>query len=171
MASLDGNCEATIQYLTATDYTSCTVGEQDPSTAIAIQALFDGTYHRASSAIVPGRAIKFTTDSVQTGVAEGPSRVAAQRLALTPSANPFTGRVVLRYSLPTASNVHLSVYDATGRVVRNLVNTGAEQQRPGQYSVAWDGNDDYGRQLSAGIYFYRLESSAGKLSRKAVLTR
>jgi len=78
---------------------------------------------------------------------------------------------VLRYSLPSPATVRLAVYDASGRVARELVNTGSGQFKPGVYTVSWDGRDRTGRELAAGIYFYRLNSSAGNLSRKAVLTR
>jgi serine protease AprX len=171
LAGWDGNCEFAFQYLTANQTSSATVGEQDPTKTIAIQALFDGAYHRASSPIVAGRAIKFTTDTVLTAVAEGRGALNARRLSLAPSANPFVSSVVLRYSLPQSSPVRLSVYDATGRAVREIVNTGAGQQAAGNYTVAWDGTDAHGRALAAGIYFYQLETSVGKLSRKAVIAR
>jgi serine protease AprX len=171
LAAYDGNCEFTYQYLTANQTNSATVGEQDPTVSIAIQALFDGAYHRAASLIVPGRAMKFTTDTIVTGIAEGASAFGGRRLALAPSVNPFVGSVMLRYSLPTYANVRLAVYDASGRVARELVNTGSSQMKPGVYTVSWDGRDNSGRELAAGIYFYRLNSSAGDLSRKAVLTR
>ncbi|MEO0078286.1 MAG: FlgD immunoglobulin-like domain containing protein, partial [candidate division WOR-3 bacterium] len=170
-AASDGNCEFVFQYLTANQTSSATVGEQDPTTQIAIQALYNTAYHRAAMPIVPGRAIKFTTDTIVTGLAEGANVLSSRRLGLAPSRNPFSRSVVLNYALPSAAQVRVSVCDASGRVVRDLVNSGGELVAPGVYSVAWNCRDDSGRELPAGIYFYRLTSSVGNLSRKAVLTR
>jgi hypothetical protein len=30
-------------------------------------------------------------------------------------------------------------------------------QVPGSYSITWDGRDDGGRPVAAGVYFYRLQ--------------
>ncbi len=171
LAAYDGNCEFLFQYLTANQTSSATVGEQDPTVQIAIEVLYNTAYHRAAMPILPGRAIKFTTDTIVTGLAEGANVLSSRRLGLAPSRNPFSRSVVLNYSLPSAARVRVSVCDASGRVVRDLVNSGGELVAPGVYSVAWNGRDNSGRELAAGIYFYRLTSSVGNLSRKAVLTR
>jgi flagellar hook assembly protein FlgD len=63
---------------------------------------------------------------------------------------------LIAYQVFTASPVRLVVYDAQGRSVRRLVD--GTVQLPGAYSVPWDGRDDGGRALAAGVYFFRLES-------------
>ncbi len=170
-AARDGNCVFVYQYLTANQTNSATVGEQDPTRAIFIENLFNNAYHRGSAPIVAGRAIKFTTNEPSTGVAETPVAARARRLALSPSLNPVVGPVSLRYSLPSATPVKLVVYDATGRVVRELVNTGAAEQAAGSYTINWSGDDAAGRKLAAGVYLYRLETAVGNISQKAVLSR
>jgi flagellar hook assembly protein FlgD len=55
--------------------------------------------------------------------------------------------------------VNLALYDAAGRTVRQLVYS---SKNPGQYSALWDGKNNSGLYVSAGIYFLRLE--AGELS-------
>jgi hypothetical protein len=47
------------------------------------------------------------------------------------------------------------VYDAMGRSVRKLVDDAT--QLPGPYAISWDGRDDSGHPVAAGVYFYRLE--------------
>ena len=49
----------------------------------------------------------------------------------------------------------LVVYDAMGRSVRRLVE--GTMQLPGPYAISWDGRDDGGHLVAAGVYFYRLE--------------
>lgn len=68
--------------------------------------------------------------------------------------NPFNPLTTISYSIPTAGNVELKVFDITGREVASLVNT---RQSAGSYAVAWDGSTH-----STGIYFYRL--TVGNLS-------
>jgi len=67
--------------------------------------------------------------------------------------NPFNPSTVIKYSIPDvgtryASPVRLVVYDILGREVATLVN---KEQKPGYYEVQFDGKN-----LSSGIYYYRL---------------
>jgi hypothetical protein len=82
--------------------------------------------------------------------------------------NPFTGRTHISYQFPLAGNVLLKVYDASGRVVKDLQNG---FQKPGKYTSVWDGNDARGRRVANGIYFYRLDTPGYRKVRKAVLMR
>ena len=69
--------------------------------------------------------------------------------------NPFNPATTIKYALPQAADVELTVYNVVGQVVRTLV---AEHQSAGRYVVEWDATDDSGHSLSAGLYFYRLQA-------------
>ena len=69
--------------------------------------------------------------------------------------NPFNPATTIKYALPQAADVHLTVYNVVGQVVRTLV---AEHQNAGRYVVEWDATNDSGHSLSSGMYFYRLEA-------------
>jgi hypothetical protein len=84
------------------------------------------------------------------------------------SPNPFQDRTQIRYALPTAGNVSLRVYDATGRTVRTLA---SGHQKAGSYSVTWDSRDNRGRQVPRGVYFYRLDTPGFRSVKKAVVAR
>lgn len=66
--------------------------------------------------------------------------------------NPFNPATTIRYDLPEASRLTLVIYDIMGREVRRW----DLQEDPGYRQVMWDGKDQGGRQVSAGIYVYRL---------------
>ena len=67
--------------------------------------------------------------------------------------NPFNPATVIEYALPKASQVRIQIYNILGQRVRNLVD---EPQEPGYKMIHWDGKDDYGKEVSSGIYFYRI---------------
>ncbi len=82
--------------------------------------------------------------------------------------NPFGGYTQISYDLPVPGPVSLSVYDAGGRLVRQLVRA---EQRPGFHHVHWDGRDDLGHEVAPGAYFCRLQGGGELLTRKMILTR
>jgi hypothetical protein len=69
-----------------------------------------------------------------------------------PRPNPFAGRTVLRYSLAKSGPVSLAIYGITGQKVCTLV---SENASAGTHEVAWDGRDDFGKAVGAGVYFAR----------------
>ena len=80
--------------------------------------------------------------------------------------NPFAGGTTIQYALPRPVQVRLAIYDIAGRKVRTLVDG---VQGPVESRVTWDGRDEKGGRLSAGVYFYRLEAGSTMLTRKMVL--
>ena len=79
--------------------------------------------------------------------------------------NPFRAATTLRFELAAAGPAKLRVYDPQGRLVRTL---SEGRREPGRHDVTWDGRDDDGRAVAAGVYYYELVSDAGKVARKAV---
>ncbi len=80
--------------------------------------------------------------------------------------NPFNPGTTIQYKLELDDFVTLSVVDITGRTVRTLVK---ENQQAGQYSFAWDGNDNNGNSSPSGIYMLVLRS--GQVTRTLKITR
>ena len=83
--------------------------------------------------------------------------------------NPFNPSTVINYSLPQNSIVTLKVYDVLGREVATLVN---QEQRAGSYKVQF-GNQNLTetRQISSGIYFYRLIAGSYVQTKKMLLLK
>jgi len=82
--------------------------------------------------------------------------------------NPFNPSTVIYYTLPTATDVNLVVYNTLGQKVKTLVSTA---QTAGEHSVEWDGTDDNGNAVSSGVYFYKLTSPDYSATRKMMLIK
>jgi len=96
----------------------------------------------------------YVTVVVGSGVAEGRSVPSEFRLDV-PRPSLFGRSVTIGYALPRAATVSLSVYDATGALVRQLLRGSTAA---GSYQLVWDGRDGQGRAVSAGAYFCRFEA-------------
>jgi len=95
---------------------------------------------------------------------------AADGVELSPARpNPSRGVTVLRYSIPAPAPVSLAIYDVGGRKVHDLVRMDA--QGPGSFAVAWDGRDELGAPVAAGVYFACLRVGSGVRTRRLQLIR
>ena len=70
--------------------------------------------------------------------------------------NPFNPVTNIDYQIPVPSNVVISIYNVLGQKVLELIN---EHQDFGYHEVSWHGRNSHGKQLSSGVYFYRLEAT------------
>jgi hypothetical protein len=89
-------------------------------------------------------------------------------LLLSAYPNPFNPSTMIEYALPQDSKVHLVIYDILGRHVKTLVR---QTQAPGYKSVRWNGRNDMGQQVSAGMYFYRIQAGSFSKVQKMVLLK
>jgi len=77
--------------------------------------------------------------------------------------NPGTGWVMLKWQVPSSLPLSVNLYDATGRLVRNLYATN-DEARTGALNLDT-------RSLAAGIYLVRLETANASATRKLVIDR
>jgi spore coat protein A len=97
---------------------------------------------------------------------DSPPVPSTARVDLEPSRpNPAGGAMEIGFTLPAAGWADVRVYDPMGRLVRVLA---AREFAAGRSSVTWDGTNDAGRRVPAGIYLYRLQSGAMTLTKRAV---
>jgi hypothetical protein len=109
----------------------------------------------------------FSTDCSSMPVSEEPITVTEFKLH-DAYPNPFNPRTSIRYDLPKASNVSISIYDLMGRKVRNLV-TG--QVSAGSHITQWDASNDMGSQVSAGVYIYTISADDFREVKKMILLK
>jgi len=82
--------------------------------------------------------------------------------------NPARERATMSFALAKGGRVELAVYSVDGRRVRSLV-SGAREA--GTYQVTWDGRDENGHTVGAGIYYARLLTPQGRFTRSLVYVR
>jgi predicted esterase len=69
--------------------------------------------------------------------------------------NPFNPETSISYDLPEDGFVSIAIYDMRGGLVKTLVN---DVQTSGYRTIKWDGTNDHGQKVSAGLYLYRIEA-------------
>ena len=87
-----------------------------------------------------------------------------QAFSLSPNyPNPFNASTTIKYALPEEAEVTINVYDILGRRIETLV---SGKQPAGSHSVVWDAKD-----VSSGVYFYRIEAGEYSQTEKCVLLK
>ncbi|MCB1161195.1 S8 family serine peptidase [bacterium] len=90
------------------------------------------------------------------------------RLARPNPFRPARGAAVLAFTLPSPAAARLDVVDVSGRHLRTLL---AGELPAGEHVARWDGRDDAGRALGAGVYLVRLDAGGTREARSLVLLR
>ena len=82
--------------------------------------------------------------------------------------NPFNPETNITFALPNSDQVSLRIYNMLGQVVRayDLSNAG-----PGYHDIRWDGTNDEGFKVGAGVYLYQLQTREYMKTKKMVLLK
>jgi len=102
------------------------------------------------------------------GRPDEPGNTSAARTFLMGSPNPFNPSTTVEFGVSTTSDVMLTLYDIAGHQVRTLVR---EQLGPGTYQRLWDGREERGNPVAAGIYVVRLKVGEKSFQEKIVLVK
>lgn len=101
------------------------------------------------------RLVYAVRNDIATGVGDGRLPVALTDLAGN-YPNPFNPGTMVRMELARTGPVRLDIYDIMGRHVRTLV--ADQSMAPGRHEIYWNGQDDRGRGVAAGVYMARLRA-------------
>ena len=82
--------------------------------------------------------------------------------------NPFNPETKIEYQLPRDTQVKINIYNIRGEKVKTLVN---DKENAGHHSVIWNGTDDRNRELSSGIYLYRIKIDGYCATKKMLLVK
>jgi hypothetical protein len=80
--------------------------------------------------------------------------------------NPFNPETTIRYQVAKQGLVKVTIYNLLGQAVATLVD---EYQKAGKYRIKWNGKDDSGNRMTAGIYFYNIKSGSFHQTKKMIL--
>jgi hypothetical protein len=121
---------------------------ENPDTAwfeVTLQNGLDDTLHLGTGYVFDDLAFEGTATAVDGSPVKPTSFALEQNYP-----NPFNPETAIRYDLPEAAHVRLSVYNPLGQEVAALVN---EQEPAGSYQVKFNAST-----MPSGMYFYRLEA-------------
>ncbi|OPZ65178.1 MAG: hypothetical protein BWY83_03058 [bacterium ADurb.Bin478] len=82
--------------------------------------------------------------------------------------NPFNPTTAIVFTLNRPTDLNLVIYDLLGNQIRSLL---SGKLSAGRHTAVWDGRDDSGRSVAAGVYFYRLVSSEFSATRTMILAK
>jgi flagellar hook assembly protein FlgD len=82
--------------------------------------------------------------------------------------NPFNPATTISFGLADAGHVTLRIYDASGRLVRTLVDRSYGTVR---HDAMWNGRNDRGQPVTTGIYFCLLSAGGETFTQKMLLLK
>jgi len=82
--------------------------------------------------------------------------------------NPFNPSTTIRFELPEATHVKITIYNTLGMQVKTVIN---DERNPGYHSVEWDGKDEAGNTVASGIYLYKMEAGKFTATNKMILMK
>lgn len=82
--------------------------------------------------------------------------------------NPFNPNTYIDYSIAEAGNVNVTIFNIKGQRVKTLID---EFQASGTHKLAWNGEDEAGRKVTSGVYFYQIKSGNYSSIKKMLLIK
>jgi len=129
------------------------------------------TVNTAEQASAIARMVEKPVDitPLVTDVARRPAMVSPESyLCVQNYPNPFNQQTLISFSLASAEQVQVTIYDSQGRLIRTLVQA---TLAAGNHELRWDGCDGRNRVLASGVYFYQLTAGDQIARNKLLLLR
>lgn len=82
--------------------------------------------------------------------------------------NPFNPKVTLICGMLKSGSAKVEIYNVRGQLVKTLFN-GVKDK--GNFTLQWDGTDEFGRKQPSGVYLIKMDTASGKSVRKVVLSK
>jgi len=117
---------------------------------------------------IPTLNILESEHQATTAVEEPVSASPASYQLLTNYPNPFNPTTTIEFALAKPGLVTITIYNADGRLVRNLL---SEQRPAGHHTVVWNAADNHNGNICSGVYFCVLQSAEFKAVKKMMLIR
>jgi hypothetical protein len=82
--------------------------------------------------------------------------------------NPFNPETTISFTLPTEGDVLVDVFNLKGQRVQRLL---SDTLGSGEHCIQWNGQDEEGKAVASGTYFYRIQYNNASYTRKMVLLK
>ncbi len=82
--------------------------------------------------------------------------------------NPFNPETTIYFNLNAESKVALDIYNVKGQKINNLVDS---FKPSGNHKTVWDGRDYNGKEVTSGVYYYRITTETDNLTGKMLLLK
>jgi len=82
--------------------------------------------------------------------------------------NPFNQQTTINFMLAEDTDVIVTIYNTNGQLINRLGNL---HMGPGSHSLSWDGKDQFGNDVTSGVFFYQLRTKAFSQIRKMLLLK
>jgi len=105
----------------------------------------------------------------RTSISGSPGLIPEQFALMQNYPNPFNPITNIRYNVADDSPVTMVVYNIMGQEVIRLMNN--DIHAPGKYSIVWNGLNQRGETVGAGMYLIRMVSGGFSDTRKMVLLK
>ena len=138
-----------------------------PTSAIATEP--NSPYGQSNLFVVNTNTIGFTDTAILT-VSSTPDLNSLPALISlgTMAPNPFNPSITISFNVGQQGSVELSIYDLSGHCLKTLT---SQEFEVGQYSRQWNGRNDSGAMMPAGVYLVRIKSSSGTSAKKITLVK
>jgi parallel beta-helix repeat protein len=140
----------------------------------AVSDLSAGTFYwRVSASTVDGKSSNYSKIATFTiksvSAVDNKNNAIPKEFAVSQNyPNPFNPSTVINYALPKASLVSIKIYDVLGQEVKTLMNI---ERQAGNYTAQWNGDNNFGKPVSSGIYIYRVTAGQYVKSMKMILLK
>jgi len=82
--------------------------------------------------------------------------------------NPFNPSTTLRFDLPYAGDVSLTIYNMLGQKVKSFDMRGIQA---GKHTLRWNATNDLGEKVGTGVYLYQLQTKDFMKTRKMIFMK
>jgi len=146
-----------------------TIGIEDLYQEDGVLYSYANIYPASATELQNGLAIKYTTEAPDTFTGNEITDLVPSMPVLNANyPNPFNPETTISFSLPENTSIELAVYNIKGKKVKTLASGNMDA---GDHESIWYGRDDDGKQVSSGVYFYKLKSDRHTTTKKCVLMK
>ena len=128
--------------------------------------VYDHCHHSAPDSILCGVGYMDGTDSTSVSINE--IDYILENYLLINYPNPFNPSTEILYKIPKDDYISIVIFNLKGNKVMSLVD---DYQSAGMYAIHWNGKNEQGKSVSAGMYIYSLQAGSYRQTKKMVLLK